>query len=202
MKKLVLVLVLLAGAFYLHTRGNSEPQCNINGANIVVLGDSIANNYGLNASDNFGYKVASKLGKNAIIKGVNGLTTQGLKERINNDLSGISDIGAILISIGGNDVLRSILGSQSASNLKSILQSAKAKSECVVVVGVPSGAGQALMGNVASFYKEPINDARALLDDSSMPYILKERSLLIDQIHPNAAGHEIIANNILGILSN
>ena len=200
MQKFIIIFLVVFGVIFLYSKKEKQNTCDLKGQNILVLGDSIANNYGLDVSENFGYKIASALNKKAIIKGVNGLTSAGLLARLNDDFSGISDISAVLISIGGNDILRQISSTQSKQNIEKIANFAKSKSSCVVFLGVPDSALGALSGYGASFY-DGIKDLKnVLLEDESMPKILKDRSLLLDRIHPNKQGHELIAKNILSLI--
>lgn len=118
MKKILLIFLVIFGAIFLYSKKDRQSTCDLKGQNILILGDSIANNYGLDTKDNFGYKIATALNKKAIIKGVNGLTSTGLLARLDDDFSGISDIGAVLISIGGNDILRQVNARQASKTLK------------------------------------------------------------------------------------
>lgn len=153
MKKILLIFLVIFGAIFLYSKKDRQGTCDLKGQNILILGDSIANNYGLDTKDNFGYKIATALNKKAIIKGVNGLTSTGLLARLDDDFSGISDIGAVLISIGGNDILRQVNASTSKQNIEKIANFARTKSSCVVFLGVPDSAISAFSGAVASFYK-------------------------------------------------
>lgn len=66
---------------------------------------------------------------------------------------------------------------------------------------MPDSAISAFSGAVASFYKDLANLQNVLIDDKSMPQILKDRALLLDRIHPNEQGHELIAKNILSLFN-
>lgn len=204
MKKVFVVLLVIVAVFLLLQKGrkSSKALCDLGGDTIVILGDSIANNYSLNKEQNFGAIIANKLNKKIYIKATNGLKTDGLASTINEDLAQVSSVAAVLISIGGNDILKKESLANVEKNLAKILQSAKAKSSCVVLLAEPNGALEAISGSVADFYIKASREFGVLLDDKSMPKILKNRSLLSDQIHPNAAGHELIAKNMLELLQN
>ncbi len=56
--------------------------------------------------------------------------------------------------------------------------------------------------NVATIYTKIESKYNILLESKSMNQILKNNTLKVDQIHPNAAGHAIIANNIAQLINN
>ena len=65
----------------------------------------------------------------------------------------------------------------------------------MVVLGVPDKP----LGLVADFYEDIASEQKIILD-TSMGKILRSGSLKVDQIHPNAQGHEIIAQNISNLI--
>lgn len=200
MKVLALACLIVIGGFFIFNK-HSKPQslCPLTNANILTLGDSLANGYGVDENDSFAMQTPKILGKNAIKRGINGETTTGLLGRIDRELQ-VDNIAAIIISIGGNDFLRKIDSSTTRQNLDLIVKKAKAKNKCVVLLGVPDGVLGGLMGGVSSIYDDISSKYNVLLESSSMPSILKSSSLKVDQIHPNKEGHNIIANNLAKLI--
>nr|MBP3725035.1 hypothetical protein [Campylobacter sp.] len=196
MQKIVFVVVAVLVAGFLLTRPNSPKSiCDLKGSNIITIGDSVANGFGVSPNDTFAFKVAKNFGKNAVKLGIDGEISAELLGRIDSELNKFNNISAILISIGGNDILRKIPQNTTQNNLTQIIQKAKNYSTCVVVLGVPDKP----LGLVADFYEDIASEQKIILD-TSMGKILRSGSLKVDQIHPNAQGHEIITQNISNLI--
>lgn len=177
--------------------GDSKGLCPIDKDNIVAIGDSLANGYGMDLHETFVYRVASELNNKEVKLGINGEVTSELLDRMVLELDRIGSISAIIISIGGNDFIRSVNRNIVESNLDKIVKYAKQYSSCIVVLGVPSDVKNVLIGGVDPIYKNVKKANNIILDDTSMPRILKNRDLKLDHIHPNVHGHKIIADNIV-----
>ena len=196
MQKITIVLAIVLVAVFVGTRSNSPKSiCDLKGENIITIGDSVANGFGVSLNDSFAFKVANKFGKNAIKLGIDGEVSSELLGRIDKEISSIGSVAAILISIGGNDILRKIPQTTTQSNLNQIVQKAKNYSKCVVILGVPDKP----LGGVAGFY-EDIAQNQGIILDTSMTKILRSSSLKVDQIHPNPQGHDIISENISNLI--
>ncbi len=204
MKYIALIIVTISIFIFIKTNNKQENKriCQLNNENIVTIGDSLANGYGVNTNDSFAIKTAQMLHKNPIKLGINGETTSQLIQRLDSTLNGIKSISAIIISIGGNDFLRNINSQITESNLDKIVNTAKKYTNCVVLLGIPSNAKEGLLNNVATIYTKIESKYNILLESKSMNQILKNNTLKVDQIHPNAAGHAIIANNIAQLINN
>lgn len=193
----------MAIAFYL--LHNKTPKvshiCPLNNENIVTLGDSIANGFGVNKKDSFAIQIPQSLGKNPIKLGIDGETTSGLLARIDNELNKINSIAMIIISIGGNDFLRKLPEDSTKRNLDAIISKAKKHTNCIVIISVPSGILGGLTGGISSIYNEVAKKYNILVESRSMPKILKDISLKLDQIHPNKEGHNLITNNVLDLVN-
>lgn len=180
---------------------DSTPKgiCPLDGTHIITLGDSLANGFGIDENDSFGIKIPQILGKSAIKLGIDGETSGGLLVRIDSELAN-KNLGAVIISIGGNDFLRKLDKATTERNIRAIVQKAKAKTSCVVLLGVPDGILGGLVGGVSRVYYDISESEGVLLETSAMPQILKQHSLKVDEIHPNKDGHVIIAQNIAELI--
>lgn len=99
--------MILGGLFYFKTPSAKQNHiCALNNDNIVTIGDSLANGFGVSEEDSFAIKTAKLLQKNPIKMGINGETTSELVGRIDSDLKNTPSITAVIISIGGNDFLQ------------------------------------------------------------------------------------------------
>lgn len=191
--------MILGGFFLLNSNSSKSGICPLDKSNIITLGDSLANGFGVSESDSFAMQIPQMLGKNAIKQGIDGEVSIELLARIDRELQA-PNIAAIIISIGGNDFLRKTDSDLVKRNITAIVKKAKAKSSCVVLLGVPDGIFGGLIGGVSSIYKDIAKSENILLESSSMPHILKQHALKVDEIHPNKDGHKIIAESITNLI--
>lgn len=191
--------MILGGFFLLNSNSSKSGICPLDKSNIITLGDSLANGFGVSESDSFAMQIPQMLGKNAIKQGIDGEVSTELLARIDRELQA-PNIAAIIISIGGNDFLRKTDSDLVKRNITAIVKKAKAKSSCVVLLGVPDGIFGGLIGGVSSIYKDIAKSENILLESSSMPRILKQHALKVDEIHPNKDGHKIIAESITNLI--
>lgn len=187
------------GGFFILRDSTPKGICPLDGTHIITLGDSLANGFGIDENDSFGIKIPQILGKSAIKLGIDGETSGGLLVRIDSELAN-KNLGAVIISIGGNDFLRKLDKATTERNIRAIVQKAKAKTSCVVLLGVPDGILGGLVGGVSRVYYDISESEGVLLETSAMPQILKQHSLKVDEIHPNKDGHVIIAQNIAELI--
>ena len=196
-------LIAFAIVIFVFVKINSSQKipsklCPLKEDSIVVLGDSLANGYGVGERESFALKIPITLNKKPSKMGIDGETTIGLLNRMDLALDSIPSIAAIIISIGGNDFLRKIERSQTLSNLESIILKAKKRTNCVILLGVPSSI---YSNGVDSMYINLAKKYKLILDSISMPLIFKNRDLRVDAIHPNENGHSLIAKNMLDLIN-
>lgn len=109
---------------------------------IVAFGDSLTHGYGLKAQDGFVPQMADWLKANSresgtvrlINAGVSGDTTAGGAARIDWTLT--EDVDGIIVTLGGNDLLRGIDPAVSRANLRRILQATQTRNVPVLLVGM------------------------------------------------------------------
>ena len=174
---------------------------------IAALGDSLTQGYGLVQEEGFvpqlqGWLAARGHAVTIINAGVSGDTTAGGLARIGWTLS--PDVDALIVALGGNDLLRGLPPEASRANLEGILQAAKAAGVPVLLVGMeapgnyvpefkaafdaiyPELAAQYGALHAASFLG-PLTDA-AVAD----PRAALASYMQADGIHPNAEGVDLI----------
>ena len=199
MKILALICAIALCAFFIFRDSTPKGLCPLKGDSIITLGDSLANGFGVSDEDSFAIQIPRILGKNAIKLGIDGEVSAELMARIGSEIND-KNPAAIIISIGGNDFLRKFDKATTARNIAAIVRKAKAKTSCVVLLGVPDGILGGLVGGVSSAYYDIAKTEGVLLEAEAMPQILKQHSLKVDEIHPNRDGHAIIAQNIAELI--
>lgn len=172
---------------------------------ILALGDSLTAGYGLMDEDGFVPKMrawlaAQGLEVRLVNAGVSGDTTAGGLSRVDWSLTPSTD--AVIVALGGNDLLRGIDPSVSRANLEGILKIAQEKGLEVLVVGMeaPGNYGPDYKADFDAMYPDLAEAYGALYFPRFFEglYSVGEtpaelRSVMqADGIHPNADGVDLI----------
>lgn len=171
---------------------------------IAALGDSLTQGYGLAAEEGLVPQLQSWLdakGADArlINAGVSGDTTAGGLSRVAWTLT--PDVDAMIVTLGGNDLLRGLAPDQARANIAGILQAASEAKVEVLLVGMdaPGNFGPDYKAEFDAIYPELAQEYGSLFLDSffagfanengEIPEISSLRAFFqADGIHPNAEG--------------
>ena len=175
---------------------------------LVAFGDSLTQGYGLPPQDGFVPQLQTWLtaaGQDVVVinAGVSGDTTAGGASRIDWTLT--PDVDALIVNLGGNDMLRGIDPAESRGNLEAILVAAEAKDLPVLLVSLraPGNYGadfkaafDAMFGDLAAKHGDLLADNYffPLIDQSSR--LLDPALMQADGIHPNAAGVAVAVESL------
>lgn len=167
---------------------------------VVALGDSLTQGYGLPEDQGFVPQLQGWLdaqGADAVVlnAGVSGDTTAGGLARLDWALTPETD--ALIVNLGGNDMLRGIDPATSRANLEAILQKAQARGLPVLLVGLraPGNYGpefkeafDAMYPDLAAQYGAALelNFFIPLIDQTTR--LLNPDDMQSDGIHPSASG--------------
>lgn len=195
------ILVLLASCFLMVLRGVSEDAVV---KNVVVLGDSIAAGYGVDADESFPRQLQKKieekkLSYRIVNAGVSGDTTASGVRRMPWLLKQKMDV--LLIELGGNDGLRGISPSETRSNLEKIIDLARAKYPQVEILLAGMQMPQNMGADYTGKFREIFPEVARVKKTRLVPFLLEGvggRAELNqpDRIHPNPKGHKIVAENV------
>ena len=176
---------------------------------VVALGDSLTQGFGLAPENGFVPQLQAWLdakGAEVVLvnAGVSGDTTAGGLSRIGWTLNG--DVDALIVALGGNDLLRGIDPSLSRENLKGILDEAGSRELPVLLVGMvaPSNYGQEYKAAFDAIYPELAKAHGALLHENFLGALaaMNDRQMVLenymqsDAIHPNRDGVALIVADI------
>jgi acyl-CoA hydrolase len=164
------------------------------GAAVLVIGDSITAGYGVAEGEAWPARLAERTGWNVIAAGLNGDRTAGGRERLPALLDAHAP-AALVIELGGNDMLRGVADATIVANLDAMIDAAAARGVKVVLMAVPRpNALGALTGlTAASFYGDLAKRRNLVLVEKALPSVLSESSLKQDALHPTAEGHRALA---------
>jgi acyl-CoA thioesterase-1 len=176
---------------------------------LLALGDSLTQGYGLPADQGFVPQLETWLNANGaevsvVNGGVSGDTSAGGASRIGWALE--PSVDAVMVALGGNDLLRGIDPAATKGNLATILTEIEGRGLPVLLVGMSA------LGNYGAAYAEEFNaiyptlaEAHdvALFDDflAGLEQIGDRQQVLSDYlqpdaVHPNADGVALIVEAI------
>ncbi len=194
MRWLLLCLALL-------TAGCSEPPQEVAlppGTVVLALGDSLTAGAGVSPEQAWPALLAQRTGWQVVNGGVNGDTSaQGL-QRLPALLEEHAPV-LVLVTLGGNDMLRRLPQAETEENLARIIVKCKAEGARVVLVATPqpSLAGAVLRNlSAPDFYREIAAAHEVPLIEDAIAEVLSDPLLKGDQVHPNAEGHAVLAGKI------
>lgn len=176
---------------------------------ILALGDSLTAGYGLLETEGLVPQLNAWLAEagaeiSVVNAGVSGDTSAGGASRLAWALQ--DKIDAMMVILGGNDLLRGIPPSATRANIMAILTEAKARNLPVLLVGMkaPGNFGPEYKAAFDGLYPELAKDFDALHIDSYfdllVPGAVDPAALAPfmqpDGIHPSAEGVKIIVGNL------
>ncbi len=177
---------------------------------IVFFGDSLTFGYGLDDPGAEAYpaliqkKIAeAHLNYRVVNAGLSGETTAGGLRRVDWVLR--QPIDVFVLALGGNDGLRGLAPAVTAENLKAIVGHVRAKYPAakIVLAGMqmPPSMGPDYARDFGAIFPALAREEHLTL----IPFLLegvggREDLNQADRIHPTAAGHEVVAENVWKVL--
>jgi acyl-CoA thioesterase-1 len=173
---------------------------------ILALGTSLTQGYGLPPGTEFTVQLQAALKKSGIDAvvtnaGVSGDTSAGGLARLDWSLADHPD--AVILELGGNDMLRGIAPAETEKNLRAILGKLKAAHVKVLLTGMHAqrNLGADYVKQFDAIYPRLARDTNVLF----YPFILDGVALnpklnQADGMHPNPAGVKVIVARILPLV--
>ncbi len=171
---------------------------------IVVLGDSITAGFGIEPAQAYPALLQAKIDQAGLLfevanAGVSGDTTAGGLRRVDWVLG--RGAAVLIVALGGNDGLRGIPPKQMEENLRAIIGRAREKipSIAIIVAGMemPATMGEAYVLEYRKAFSKVASETGA----EFIPFLLEGVAGVpelnqADAMHPNPAGHKILAENV------
>lgn len=172
---------------------------------IAALGDSLTQGFGLPEAEGFVPQLQGWLRANGVPEavvvnaGVSGDTSAGGLARIDWTLS--EEVDAVIVALGGNDLLRGIEPAATHANLDGILRATEARGLPALLAGLPGPAnyGAEYQAEFEAIFADLADEHGAVFVPSFLAGITEDRDIGAaralmqpDGIHPNAAGVEAI----------
>ncbi|MBE0454503.1 arylesterase [Roseovarius autotrophicus] len=166
---------------------------------VLALGDSLTQGYGLPKEAGFvpqlrGWLAARGIAADVINGGVSGDTTAGGAARVAWSLT--PEVDAMIVALGGNDLLRGIDPAESRRNIATILEEAAAREVRVLLVGLraPGNYGAEYKTAFDAIFPELATAHGALYAPDFFEGLGEGDPAVLqpyfqpDRIHPNAEG--------------
>jgi acyl-CoA thioesterase I len=177
---------------------------------ILVLGDSLSAEYGLKRGSGWvalldARLVQTKTAATVVNASISGDTTSGGRSRLPALLTQHKP-QIVVIELGGNDALRGLPLTMTRDNLVAMAQAAKAAGAKVLIAGMqlPPNYGRKYGDEFAGLFASVAKSEGAAL----VPFLLKgvadapqaDTLFQADRIHPVAAAHPTILDNVWPVL--
>ena len=184
--------------------GSGEGQSD--GSLVVFLGDSLSAGLGLTGAPPFPDRAGELLrergiGVRIVNAGVSGDTTAGGLERLPWLMRQKPDI--VVIELGANDGLRGLPLAMTRSHLERMIRAARDGGAAVLLLGmqIPPSYGSDYVAGFAAIYGDLSRELDVPLVADFLAGVGGRAAMnLGDGLHPNAAGHRLLAENILPAL--
>lgn len=168
------------------------------GSRVLALGDSLTEGAGVTPAEAWPNLLASRTGWVVINGGVSGDTSGAALRRLPALLEQHDPV-LVLVTLGGNDMLRHIPQQEIIANLQQILTLIKMHGAKPVLLATPNPS---LMGAVfqnlsaPDFYQELADAQQVPLIKDEIADVISNPQMKGDPLHPNAAGHALLSESI------
>ncbi len=193
MLKYLLIVLAIIGLIIFFKKEPSEVIKLNSTDKILAFGDSITYGYGESENESYPYLLSQITKTRVINAGINGDTSRDGLQRLPALLED-SSVRLILLCFGGNDILQKVPLSELKSNLKKMIQLAKARNIDVILISVPKISSLGLSS--LALYSTVADEENIELMDDVLVHVLSRSSLKNDYIHPNAKGYKYMAEEI------
>jgi len=192
--------VLLVAAIVLVAACSAKPgeQALPAGSEVLALGDSLTQGAGVTIEQAWPDLLARKTGWVVVNGGVNGDTSEQALRRLPGLLDQYNPV-LVLVTLGGNDMLRHLPEQQTIANLERIITLIKAHGAKPVMLATPNPSPmRAVFRDLSApdFYRKIAKAQHVPLIEDAIADVLSDPELKGDALHPNAAGHVRLAEKI------
>lgn len=172
------------------------------GTTVLALGDSITFGTGAPGEASYPSVLAGLTGWKVVNAGVPGDTSAGALARLPELLQEHAP-GLVLVSIGGNDLLRRLPLAETRGQIRAICEKAREAGARVVLIAVPEASAMAAVARSLGdhpMYAELAQELEVPLHAGGWSEVLSDPALRSDPIHANAQGYEAFARGLWGRL--
>lgn len=195
----ILHTMLLVALVLLSACDKPQEEAIPTSSKILALGDSLTAGYGVASDEAWPSLLANKTGWTVINGGISGNTSSDALARLPALMEEHTPV-LVFITLGGNDMLRHVPTQETITNLEKMIALVRVHGAKPILLATPkpSIAG-AVFQNLSApeFYRDIAKDQQVPLIEDAIADVLSDPLLKVDQLHPNAAGHQRLAEKIL-----
>ncbi len=189
-------LILFGGFFVWPVSAQTPQTISIQDMTIVAFGDSITAGVGATAGNDYVSVLSRRLNHPVVNSGVSGDTTTTALGRLQSDvLSRQPDV--VIVFLGGNDILSGVPRATMFDNLRAIIKGIQDNGAIAILVGIHN---EVFNFDLESGFQSLATETGAMYVPNVLQGILGNSKLLTDPLHPNDAGHFLIAERIFPVL--
>lgn len=169
---------------------------------IVAVGDSLTYGYGTTLDKSYPVVLSGLINMTVINEGINGDTSSGVLERIDQIIKD-QNPKMIILGIGGNDMLRRTPRDETVRNITEIIQIIKAANIMPIILAEPEpSVFGAAVGNLndATLYKEIADQENVFIIENTFSKYLSNNDYKSDPIHLNEKGYALVAQDVRDFL--
>jgi len=160
-------------------------------AQVIAFGDSLVVGLGTTSGNNFVSVLSARVGVSIANAGRSGDTTGSALGRLQSDVIARQP-EVVIVLLGGNDLLQAVPLSQRVANITSIAQQIRSTGATVILVGLGNDPIDPYNGGLPGIATQT--------GSTHVPGILEGifgvPGLMADSVHPNDAGHRIMADRL------
>jgi acyl-CoA hydrolase len=200
----ILGRVMLVFAALTFVACGSEPQQAAlpAGAKVLALGDSLTAGVGVTPELAWPALLASRTGWEVVNGGVSGNKSADALERLPALLEEHQP-ALVLVTLGGNDMLRHVPEQETVANLGRMLALVQEHGAQAALLATPkpSVAGAVFQSlSPPEFYRQVADEYGVPLIEDAIPEVLSDPQLKGDPLHPNTEGHALLSGKIFEAL--
>ena len=197
------IILLVAASVLVAACGSKAKEAPLPpGSRVLALGDSLTAGAGVAPEQAWPELLADQTGWVVINGGVSGDTSGGALRRLPALLEEHKPV-LVLVALGGNDMLRHVPQAETSANLGRILDLIKVQGAKPVLLATPkpSVAGVVFQNlSAADFYRQVADEQQVPMIENAIADVLSDPQMKGDPLHPNAAGHAQLSQNIFDAL--
>ncbi|MFW5803193.1 MAG: GDSL-type esterase/lipase family protein [Verrucomicrobiota bacterium] len=157
---------------------------------VLCYGDSLVAGVGAESDDQaYPRWLEQEIGRTVEVLGTPGMTSETGLETLMQTPSLSADV--VVVTLGGNDVLRRVPLEQTTENLRRIFTEFQERGALVAFTAVDS-----LLGSRTKPYRELCRECGVIMIPSVLKNIIDDPDRKHDQIHPNGEGYAIMAERV------
>jgi len=197
---------LLARLFLLALLGGCTAEPERRPQTIVFFGDSLTEGTGVQPAEAYPALIQEKIKQKqwpvtVINAGTSGNTSADGVARIGQVLDAHAQIDVFVLALGANDIMRRLSPAQLEENLGTILETVKKRypEARLVLIGVEFGfvLGMFAPRDLDDLFERVAEKHGAKLIPSLLKGVLGRKEFNVtDGLHPNAAGHRVLAETV------